>query len=100
MPLPGASIIVKGTNKGVTTDFDGNFVMSILKETTTIVVSFMGYATQEIAVDVNQTILNIQLVATASSLDEVIVSLRFQTREFLFLPQRSLIAPVCQKINC
>lgn len=72
MPLPGASVIVKGTDKGTTTDFDGNFTLKIADETTILIVSFMGYGTREISIN-NQTNLNIQLLPEAAALDEVVV---------------------------
>jgi hypothetical protein len=45
--LPGATIIVKGTNIGVNTDFDGKFEI-ISDNSGTLIVSFVGYASQEI----------------------------------------------------
>ena len=70
-PLPGASVIVKGTNKGVTTDFDGNFTLD-LSNTAILLVSYIGYATQEIRVG-DKIVLTITLSPEASSLEEVVV---------------------------
>lgn len=71
MPLPGVNIAIKGTNKGVLTDFDGKF--SILVETTNVLVfSYVGMATQEIVVG-NQTTLNITMLTDEVGLDEVVV---------------------------
>ncbi len=69
-PLVGASVVLKGTTKGTLTDIDGNFSVSA-PENSILVVSFVGYATQEIAVG-NQTSINVTL--TESTLDEVIVT--------------------------
>ena len=48
-PVIGASVIEKGTSNGVVTDFDGNFTLNV-KPGATIVISYIGYKTQEIAV--------------------------------------------------
>ncbi len=42
-PLPGASIVVQGTTQGVSTDFDGNFTLSVDGDSKTLVISFMGF---------------------------------------------------------
>jgi len=55
-PLPGANVIVKGTTNGTTTDFDGNFNISVDAFPTTLVVSSVGFTTQEINVDSAQSI--------------------------------------------
>jgi iron complex outermembrane receptor protein len=47
--IPGANILVKGTNSGTVTDANGNFSLSVA-DNDVLVVSFVGYATQEIAV--------------------------------------------------
>lgn len=69
--LPGASIIVKGTDTGTTTDIDGNFSFST-PENSVIVVSFIGYDTQEISV-AGRSVINVQLVANVSQLEEIVV---------------------------
>ena len=48
-PLPGATVLVDGTNRGVTTDFDGNFSIQV-SEGETLIVSYVGYADQSIPV--------------------------------------------------
>ncbi len=70
--LPGASILVKGQTLGTTTDLDGNYSLSV-PEDAVIVVSFVGYKSQEIAVG-NQSIINVQLGEDASQLDEIVVT--------------------------
>jgi TonB-dependent starch-binding outer membrane protein SusC len=72
MPLPGASIIIKGTSNGTTTDFDGNFTLMLSDNATTLIFSYVGFATQEIVIN-NQTTFNIKLIAEASALDEVVI---------------------------
>ena len=71
-PLPGASVLVKGTNNGTTTDFDGKFILDKLAAGAVLQVSYMGYTAKEVVVN-NQTTINIVLVEDASQLDEVIV---------------------------
>lgn len=70
-PMIGANVLVKGTTNGVVTDFDGNFIINA-KNNDVLVVSYTGYATQEIAVN-NQTSIMIQLQPDAAALDEVVV---------------------------
>ena len=71
-PLPGASVVVKGTTNGTQSDFDGNFSIDNVDASATLVLSYIGYSTQEVAVN-GQTTINIVLVEDASQLDEVVV---------------------------
>lgn len=71
-PLPGASIVEKGTTNGTQTDFDGNFNIVVSGEKAKLVVSYIGYTSQEIPVG-QQTEINIQLQSDASELDEVVL---------------------------
>lgn len=71
MPIIGANILVKGTNSGTITDMNGNFSLEIDKNAT-LVVSYIGFADQEIKVG-NQTSLSIVLKEDVAALDEVIV---------------------------
>ncbi len=71
-PLPGASVIEKGTINGVQTDFDGNFTLKITGKNAVLVISYIGFATQEITVG-QQTTISIVLQEDAASLDEVVV---------------------------
>ena len=70
-PIIGASVVVKGTTTGVATDIDGNFTLNV-KEGATIVVSYIGYVTQEIKVSA-QNHYNITLKEDSESLEEVVV---------------------------
>jgi len=70
-PLPGATIVVKGTNDGVVTDFDGNFTIDSATAGNTLVISYLGYLTQEVTA--KEGIL-VQLVLSAETLDEVILT--------------------------
>ncbi|MBP0905000.1 SusC/RagA family TonB-linked outer membrane protein [Mariniflexile gromovii] len=70
IPLPGASILLKGSTSGATTDFDGNF--SIQAEIgQTLQISFLGYKTKEIVIDAK--VLTIVLEMSTASLDEVLI---------------------------
>src|SRR5690606_4124456 len=71
-PLPGASIVEKGTTNGVQTDFDGAYSITLGNDNAVLTVSYIGYTTKEIAVD-NRQILNITLEEDLQSLDEVVV---------------------------
>ncbi|MCL6293920.1 SusC/RagA family TonB-linked outer membrane protein [Jejuia spongiicola] len=73
IPLGGANVIEKGTANGVSTDFDGNYSITVSSSTATLVISYIGYTNQEIAVN-NQSTINIALVEDASQLDEVVVT--------------------------
>ena len=59
-PLPGASVVVKGTTNGAQTDFDGNYTLNNVDAAATLVVSYIGYATQEVAVG-GQSTINVTL---------------------------------------
>ncbi len=69
--LPGATILVQGTSTGTTTDLDGKFMLSVDEEAT-LVVSFIGYATQEIALN-GRSIIDVTLVEDLGELAEVVV---------------------------
>lgn len=70
-PVIGANIMVKGTTNGTITDIDGNFSLSNAQGT--LVISFIGYKAQEIAVKGNETNLKIVLKEDSELLDEVVV---------------------------
>jgi iron complex outermembrane receptor protein len=73
-PLPGASIVVKGTANGTSTDFDGKFTLKAVSNSGRIVVSFIGYKSKEVAFSSSKTNMgSIQLEADAS-LDEIIIT--------------------------
>jgi len=67
----GASVVVKGTTKGTTTDFDGNFTLDVPAKAT-LSVSFIGFHTQNVVVG-NQSQLTIVLKEEQEQLDEVVV---------------------------
>ena len=71
-PLPGASVLVKGTTNGTQTDFDGNYTLNGIDGTATLVFSYIGYKTQEVAANGRSTI-NVTLEEDAQALDEVVI---------------------------
>jgi TonB-linked SusC/RagA family outer membrane protein len=74
LPIPGATILVKNSkNLGATTDFDGNFNITIPSNQTKILVfSYLGYTTQEVNVS-NTTNVNLIMIPDQTQLDEVVV---------------------------
>lgn len=72
-PMPGVNIVVKGTTMGTVTDIEGGYTLNISDPNSIIVVSFIGYIQQEIAVTGRR---NIDLLMTPSveTLDEVVVT--------------------------
>lgn len=70
-PLPGVTVIVKGTTNGTVTDINGVYSISNVSENATLVFSFVGMQSQEIIVG-NQTSINVTLVVDAIGLEEVV----------------------------
>lgn len=72
MPLPGVTILIKGTKTGTSSDFDGNY--SITAKTNDILVfSFMGFKTKEIKVTSSTNTINVQLTPLEEKLGEVVL---------------------------
>lgn len=69
-PIAGANVVVKGTTRGTTTDFDGNYAISA-KQGDVLVVSYVGYANQEVTVGSASTY---NVTVKAAQLEEVIVT--------------------------
>lgn len=72
VPLPGATVLEKGTSNGTTTDFDGNFTIQVSDESAILTISFLGYATKEYPLN-GQTNVSAVLQEDSSLLDEVVV---------------------------
>ncbi|REA62015.1 TonB-dependent receptor [Dyadobacter luteus] len=70
--LPGASVVVKGSQAGTVADVDGNYSLTVPNSQAVLVFSFIGYGTQEVTTG-NQTEINVTLTADQRSLDEVVV---------------------------
>lgn len=71
-PLPGASVVEKGTSNGTQTDFDGNFSIQVSDENAILIISYIGYTAKEIEVN-DQSIITISLQEDTAALDEVVV---------------------------
>ena len=71
-PVIGASVVVKGTSTGTVTDFDGNFIIPSVPQNATLVFSYVGYRTQNIAVG-GKSQFNVTLEEDKQLLDEVVV---------------------------
>lgn len=71
-PLIGVNVLVKDSGKGVVTDFDGNFTIEDVDEDAILVISYVGYSTQELPVN-GQTEINVTLLADAETLEEIVV---------------------------
>src|SRR6186713_616904 len=71
--MPGVNVLVKGTTNGTATDTEGNFTIQVAAEASTLVISFIGYATQEVEIGA-QTSINIVLKEDVAQLNEVVVT--------------------------
>jgi len=72
LTLPGVNVLEKGTKNGVSTDFDGKYKLKLSNPQATIVFSFIGFTTKEVAAAGKSTI-NVTLAEEANSLNEVVV---------------------------
>lgn len=72
-PLPGVSILEKGTSKGTTSDGQGNFTLTVESPSAVLLFSFIGYKTQEVAVS-NRTAFNVDMEEDITALNEVVVT--------------------------
>lgn len=71
-PLPGVTVLVKGTVHGTNTDFDGNYTIDNVGPEDQLVISYIGMTTETITIG-NRTIINITMEESAESLEEVVV---------------------------
>lgn len=72
MPIPGANIVVAGTNNGVVTDFDGNYSIDVANNDAELVFSYIGYLPKRETVGRRQEV-NVALEEDVSKLNEIIV---------------------------
>ncbi|MEN8123316.1 MAG: carboxypeptidase-like regulatory domain-containing protein, partial [Bacteroidota bacterium] len=70
-PLPGVTVLIKGTTQGTVTNMDGNYTLSDIPDGAILHFSFVGMLTQEIEVG-SQTSINVTMKADAIGLDEVV----------------------------
>ncbi len=71
-PVPGVTVLVKGTQQGVITDMDGNYNITVPGSESVLVFSFVGMDTQEVVVG-NRTTIVVVLTETTTDLDEIVV---------------------------
>ncbi|MBT3383306.1 MAG: SusC/RagA family TonB-linked outer membrane protein [Prolixibacteraceae bacterium] len=71
--LPGLSIIVKGTTRGTVTDVDGNYSIGVDESNATLVFSFVGFTTKEVAVN-GQSVIDVIMEESFEALGEVVVT--------------------------
>jgi TonB-linked SusC/RagA family outer membrane protein len=71
-PLPGVNVLLKNTSRGTSTDFDGKFTLTDVPLNAVIIISYLGFITQEITIT-NAQPLNIMLQEDAEALSEVVV---------------------------
>lgn len=70
-PLPGATITIKGTTIGTTTDFDGKFSLEIPDTNNTLLINYLGFKSKEMAI--NSNYINVNLEEDYNQLDEIVV---------------------------
>lgn len=89
-PVANASVVVKGTTSGTTTAADGSFSLQAPASATTLVVTVLGYASQEQPIGANNTV-NFSLRSSVENLDEVVVTAYGTTRKKSFTGTASTI---------
>ncbi|MFC4870517.1 SusC/RagA family TonB-linked outer membrane protein [Negadavirga shengliensis] len=72
-PLPGVSVLVKGTNIGTITDIDGQYSINVPPTGNTLVFSYLGYGRRELPLG-NSNVINVTLTAEEAALSEVVVT--------------------------
>lgn len=72
-PLPGVNVVIKGTNTGTTSDFDGKYEITVNSFPATLVFSSLGFETREIQLT-EATTLDVVLTESATGLDEVVIT--------------------------
>ena len=73
MPIPGVSVIVKGTTIGTATDMDGKYTLNVPSDAQTLVFSYIGYATQEVAL-AGRTNVDVALASASEDIEELVVT--------------------------
>jgi len=71
IPIPGASVVVKGTTRGITTDIDGNFALTLPADAKELIFSFIGMQSQVIGI-AGKTLFNIVMKEDAIGIEEVV----------------------------
>ncbi|MBB6462041.1 SusC/RagA family TonB-linked outer membrane protein [Flammeovirga kamogawensis] len=79
-PLPGVTVVVKGTRRGAVSDIDGKYKIQLQSEDNTIVFNFIGMQSKEVTVG-NQSVIDVAMEENTEELDEVIVTANAIERE-------------------
>ncbi len=72
-PLPGVSVLVKGTSIGTATGIDGNYKLAIPDDATTLVFSSVGYVVKEVSIS-DLSVINMKLLPDVKALNEIVVT--------------------------
>ncbi len=78
--IPGASVVVQGTTIGTVSNFDGNYTLTVPSDATTLVFSYVGYATRFVAIE-GRTVINVEMEFDVLALDEIVVTALGVSRE-------------------
>jgi len=78
-PLPGANVVAKGTKVETSTDIDGKFSISVPENVTKLVVSYIGYASKEVAITDGNML--IELTEESNNLEEVVINVGYGTQK-------------------
>ncbi|RDV16806.1 TonB-dependent receptor [Pontibacter diazotrophicus] len=70
--LPGVTVVLQGTSRGTSTDYEGNYTIAVPSTDATLVFSYIGYTNQEVQVG-NQTTINVTMSEDAEALEEVVI---------------------------
>lgn len=72
LPIPGASVLVKGTSIGAATDIDGKYSLSVPQSATTLEIAFLGMLTQDVVI-AGRTVIDVVLQSDATQIEDVVV---------------------------
>ena len=78
LPLPGTTVLLKGTTEGVQTDLDGNFVINVTDPNAVLVFEFLGFDRVEKRID-NSNVVNVLMEENMNVIDEVIINTGYQS---------------------
>ncbi len=73
-PIPGANVVIRGTNRGATTDSQGRYTLSDVPANARVQVSSIGYLSKEQTVSSGQSTIDLSLAEDVANLEEVVVS--------------------------
>lgn len=79
LPLPGANVVAKGSTVQTSTDIDGKFTLDVSSSVTKLVVSFIGYASKEVAITNGE--MKIELTEESNTLEEVVINVGYGTQK-------------------